>query len=518
MLRSRRLLKYALFGTAAVGTFTSYKANQYHIDAIGIMRFGRAALTAVEVSMLYQFNLYSSGLQPGTKEYAVRKSETHKKGAEKLLKLFCANKGVFVKVGQHIGALDYLVPQEYVETMRVLHSKAPTSPLNEIFMVIKEDLKKDPEDIFSEFDEKPLGAASLAQVHKAKLKDGRVVAVKVQHAFVKGNSLVDMKTMEVLIKMVSWVFPDFKFQWLVEESKKNIPRELNFELEAKNTKKAKEMFKHLPWLKIPEVYDDLSSRRVITMEFVEGGQVNDKEYLSKNRIDPFDVSDKLGRLYSEMIFGKGFVHSDPHPGNILVKRLSKDKAQIILLDHGLYAEISDRVRTEYSQLWMSILDQDKVGMQRHCEALGVGPLYDLFSCMVSGRTWDAINCGVVVTRRDAKEIETFERDFPLVLNKITETLDLVNREMLLILKTNDLIRGIEFSLNTQYRMSSYFVMSKFCVKSIYAEQIKRSSTATSKAVRFIAEQWTLLKLNVYYLFLSLKTLSFRHYMNMAFLS
>jgi aarF domain-containing kinase len=135
------------------------------------------------------------------------------------LKLCCTNKGVFIKVGQHIGALDYLVPMEYVETMKVLHSQAPKSSLSDVYTVLRQDLGKEvqikclhvinikkiiykkklqPEEVFLSIDPEPLGTASLAQVHKAVLHDGRTVAVKVQHASVRGNSLVDLKTMEVI--------------------------------------------------------------------------------------------------------------------------------------------------------------------------------------------------------------------------------------------------------------------------------------------------------------------------------
>lgn len=98
-----------------------------------------------------------------------------------------------------------------------------------------------------------MGTASLAQVHKATLKDGSVVAVKVQHPYVQGNSRVDLKTMEILVKLVSWAFPEFKFQWLVDETKKNIPKELNFEMEGRNAEKIAGMFKHFNWLIIPGV-------------------------------------------------------------------------------------------------------------------------------------------------------------------------------------------------------------------------------------------------------------------------
>lgn len=95
------------------------------------------------------------------------------------------------------------------------------------------------------------------------------------------------------------------------------------------------------------------------MEFMEGGQINDVEYLRKNGLNFYEVSNKLGRLYSHMIFITGFVHSDPHPGNILVKK-NGSEADIILLDHGLYADLTNEFRWAYSKLWLAILDGDKV--------------------------------------------------------------------------------------------------------------------------------------------------------------
>lgn len=107
--------------------------------------------------------------------------------------------------------------------------------------------------MFVSFEETPLGTASLAQVHKAVLSDGSVVAVKVQHPYVQGNARVDLRTMEILVKIMSWVFPEFKFQWLVDETKKNIPQELNFEQEGHNAEKVAEMLKGFHWLRVPKV-------------------------------------------------------------------------------------------------------------------------------------------------------------------------------------------------------------------------------------------------------------------------
>lgn len=190
--------------------------------------------------------------------------------------------------------------------------------------------------MFKEFEREPIGAASLAQVHKATLKDGRVVAVKVQHPRVKQHSYVDMATMDVLVHLVAKIFPEFSFLWLAEETKKNLPLELDFINEGRNAERLKRTFAKFSWLRIPAIYWELSSPRILMMEYVNGGEVTDRTFMNKNKISCREVSHRLGLLYSEMIFIQGNVHCDPHPGNIFIQKKSDGSPEIILLDHGLY--------------------------------------------------------------------------------------------------------------------------------------------------------------------------------------
>lgn len=511
MFVSRRTLKIAAGTAIGLGTFASLRVNDYDIGSIGIVRLTRAAATVFEIGSHYKKKLYNSGFDRKSDEYLALKSQAHSFGAERLLELCCSNKGVYIKIGQHIGALDYLLPKEYVSVMKVLHNSAPKSSFKDVLVVLKEDFKTDPYEIFETIEPEPLGAASLAQVHKATLKDGTPVAVKVQHRAVKKNSYIDMKTMAALVKVTSWVFPDFKFDWLVDEAKKNIPKELDFTKEGLNAEKVQKMFSHYTWLKIPKIYWSLSSKRVLTMEFVEGGQINDLQYYKTNKIDPLDVSNKLGSLYSHMIFVTGFVHSDPHPGNILVRKTRNNKPEVILLDHGLYAELSNEFRWEYSKLWLAILNKDKVAMQKHCNELGVGDMYGLLACMVAGRTWESVISGIQRVKYNKVEKELFQKEIPNLLPQITEVLHRVNRHMLLILKTNDLIRSIEHNLKTQYRMSAFSEMSKCCIKSVYGEKLK---DCQSKWLRFkynILEQLALLKIIIYYNYLKIVNFSILEY-------
>ncbi|XP_063225636.1 aarF domain-containing kinase 1 [Bacillus rossius redtenbacheri] len=505
MWTTRRLLKLGVVAGATVGTVLSLRANQYDVNSIGIVRLGRAATTVFGIALHYKTTLYASNLDVSSPEYLQLKSEVHRAAAGKLLALCRTNKGVYIKVGQHIGALDYLLPQEYVQTMKVLHSRAPCSSLKEVEQVLREDLKRDPLELFDEFEPEPLGTASLAQVHRAKLKDGTVLAVKVQHPYVKGNSIVDMKTMEVLVKLVAWAFPDFKFLWLVDETKRNIPLELDFTQEGHNAEKFRDMFQHFSWLKVPKIHWELSTSRVLAMEYLEGGQVNDLGYIRREGIDPYEVSDKLGQLYSQMIFLHGFVHSDPHPGNVLVRRATPGPgAEVVLLDHGLYAVLSSDFRCDYAKLWLSILDSDREGMKRQCEKLGVGDLYGLFACMVAGRTWDAIVSGIDRTKFSSTEKEEFSKLIPSLLPQISDVLSRVNRQMLLILRTNDLMRGVEHTLGTHSRKASFLVMSKCCIRSVYGERLKECSSFVARWMTLLARNWALMKLSLYYAFLSVR--------------
>ncbi|KAG7226128.1 hypothetical protein INR49_014222, partial [Caranx melampygus] len=433
----------------------------------------------------------------------------HRRSAERLLELCCANRGTFIKVGQHLGALDYLLPEEYTSTLKVLHSRAPRSSMEEIQQVIREDLGKEPpfpscplylylyliypllsptpfslfpissqqlSELFVSFEENPQGAASLAQVHKAVLHDGRTVAVKVQHPKVQRQSSKDIVVMEVLVRIVHWLFPDFAFMWLVEEAKKNMPLELDFLNEGHNAEKVAKMLAHYPFLKIPTIHWDLSTKRILTMEFAEGGQVNDRDYMKTHNINVNEVSENLGKIYSEMIFVHGFVHCDPHPGNVLVRKCPQSrKTEIVLLDHGLYQRLQPDFRLDYCHLWQALIKGDISKVEHYSRRLGAGDLYPLFACVLTARSWTAVNAGissVPVTHSEDVEIRT---NAALYLPQISDLLNRVPRQMLLLLKTNDLLRGIETTLQTRASSSSFINMSRCCIRAIARSVINEVS-------------------------------------------
>ncbi|XP_063500311.1 aarF domain-containing protein kinase 1 isoform X6 [Symphalangus syndactylus] len=438
---ARKALKIASWTSMALAASGIYLYGNKYLDPndFGAVRVGRAVATTAVISYDYLTSLKS--VPYGSEEYLQLRSKVHLRSARRLCELCCANRGTFIKVGQHLGALDYLLPEEYTSTLKVLHSQAPQSSMQEIRQVIREDLGKEIHDLFQSFDDTPLGTASLAQVHKAVLHDGRTVAVKVQHPKVRAQSSKDILLMEVLVLAVKQLFPEFEFMWLVDEAKKNLPLELDFLNEGRNAEKVSQMLKHFDFLKVPRIHWDLSTERVLLMEFVDGGQVNDRDYMEKNKIDVNEISRHLGKMYSEMIFVNGFVHCDPHPGNVLVrKHPGTGKAEIVLLDHGLYQDL---------------------------------------------------------------EIRNNAANY---LPQISRLLNHVPRQMLLILKTNDLLRGIEAALGTRASASSFLNMSRCCIRALAEHKKKNTCSFFRRTQISFSEAFNLWQINLHELILRVKGL------------
>jgi len=498
-----RVGKALLYGSGLTfGGGFGYSVYQSEGDPnnVGIIRFGRAALAVGKIALDYKKTLYS-GEVTDKDAYEEEKCKCHLRSANELLKLCCKNGGVFIKVGQHIGALDYLLPEEYVNTMKVLHNRAPEMPLNDVYDVLKEELGEHPYELFDSFEPTPLGTASLAQVHKAVLHNGEEVAVKVQHKYVKKHSFVDIWTCDLLVRMVKTAFPQFSFMWLAEEMRINLPLELDFRQEAKNSEKVSRIFKEYEWLKLPKIFWRYTTDRVLVMEYCSGAHINDVQALKSNGIDVYDVSRKIGQMYSKMIFDDGYVHCDPHPGNVLVRKNTGGSTEIVLLDHGLYTQLNNQFRYDYADFWSAIINTDVEAIKSSAEKLGVGQLYGLFACMVTARSWSSIQKGVDKAERSAAESAEIKANVTLYLKEITDVLAFVNRQMILIFKTNDLLRGIESSLGTKDSMSSFIQMSRSCMKVIYERKLLDASTKFSRWKINVSGKWAQFKISCYEVFL-----------------
>ncbi|WVN87264.1 uncharacterized protein L203_102441 [Cryptococcus depauperatus CBS 7841] len=424
------------------------------------------------------------------------RKECHKRSAERMLIALRKNSGIYVKLGQHVAAVQVL-PKEWTETMRPLQDQCHPTPVEKTDAMLRDDLGLGINDLFADFAPFPIGVASLAQVHQAvDKKTGRAVAVKIQHADLQEFAAVDMATVNFAIHFVRYVFPDFEFSWLGEEMNEMLPLEMDFRHEATNSKRCMDEFMHLKGktsLYLPEVL--WAEKRCMVMEFIEGARVDDLAYLQKHHIDRNQVSQELSRIFSQMVYLNGHFHADPHHGNILIRPKAPSSHSpynfdVCLLDHGQYFDIPDDLRVNYAHFWLSLIkpsSRKTVQERRHYAKL-VGniddDMYPILESAITGQinmandsntndfTNDLRPTSLLDSRTFDKDqikklrIAMLERDGLII--SIFELLRVVPRRMLMILKLSDLQRSLDQSLATTHGQSRVFVIvARYCAKAVW---------------------------------------------------
>jgi len=277
--------------------------------------------------------------------------------------------------------------------------------------------------------------------------------------------------------------------------KKNLTDELNFLQEAENTEKVSKLLTHLPGVRVPKIHWDLSSERILVMEFCKGGKIDDVEYLKKHNIDFEGVSKKVDEMYASMIYKHGYVHCDPHPGNVLVHKTKAGVDEVILLDHGLYTHLTDDFRLNFAHFWLSIFQRDENGIKNYANNLGIGNNYRLFACMVTGRSWRSILNGINTAKKNRAESKEIKEKVAKYLKEITKVL--ATDQMILILKTGDLLRNIHLTLGTQESKRSHFLLLRMCNEVSTQAQLKQCSTRWCQFKITFHSHWNLMKLSIF---------------------
>lgn len=373
----------------------------------------------------------------------------HLRCAKRTLRTLERNGSIFIKLGQHLSSMNYLLPNEWCDTFIPLQDKCPVSSLASIQDMVLKDTGRPLAAFFSEFEERPIGAASLAQVHRATTTDGQKVAVKVQHPALDEWAKLDLALTSFTFRTLKRWFPEYDLTWLSEEMEASLPQELDFALEGRNATRARAYFAHVPDAPviIPQVM--WAKRRILVMDFISGARPDDLAYLDAHHIDRDEVSAALARIFNEMIFGTDApLHCDPHGGNIAVRhnphRWGKANFDIILYDHGLYRDIPMRLRRAYAKLWLAVLDADEAGMRRYAyETAGIkDEHFPLFASAITGRDYTVLTHkeqGGVASSRTSEEKKVIGDALGEgLLENLIQLLGQVPRVILLILKTNDL--------------------------------------------------------------------------------
>ncbi|MGH7839921.1 MAG: ABC1 kinase family protein, partial [Candidatus Binataceae bacterium] len=209
--------------------------------------------------------------------------------------------GLLIKASQFIATRADILPAEWVDTLSALHDRVPPRPFETIRSVVEHELGAPLAARFAEFDPVPIAAASLAQVHAARTLDGRACAVKVQYPQIEGIVRADLRNLMLTLRILARLERDFDFRVIAREILKYIPMELDFLNEARNAETIRRNFAARADVVIPHIYHDLTTRRVLTMELVEGVKVTDLAGLARAGIDRRVVAQKVTEIFTEMI-------------------------------------------------------------------------------------------------------------------------------------------------------------------------------------------------------------------------
>ncbi len=289
----------------------------------------------------------------------------HERTAARVDRLVAHLGGLPVKFAQIAGARGDLLPEPFVRRLRRYHDAAAPRPFASLRPALEADLGRPLEEVFSAFDERPLAAASIAQVHRARLRDGSDVAVKLQYPEIGRIAPVDLAMGRLMSHVIGFVsgtdFPSF-----VREITRFVALELDFAREAASTERAAKELSTLAFVRVPRVHGPLCGDHTLVLEYLDGIPITDVASLRAAGHDPRELARRLAHLYAVMIFERGFFHGDPHPGNLLVL----EGGTLGLLDFGLCKELPPGFARDAARFVMQGLSGDAEGLARSAAALG----------------------------------------------------------------------------------------------------------------------------------------------------
>ena len=259
----------------------------------------------------------------------------------------------YIKLGQLLSTRAELLPPAYIEALARLQDNVEPFPFEEVEQIVTEELGVRLSKGFGSFEEKPLAAASLGQVHRATLRDGRPVVVKVQRPGIRPVIVDDLEAMDEIAAMLderTEMGRRYHFSAMVEEFRKGLLNELDYRKEARNLTTLADNLEGFERIIVPRPVEDYTTSRVLTMDFVRGRKITTLSPLTLISLDGDSLAEELFRAYLKQILLDGFFHADPHPGNVFLT----DDHQIALLDLGMVARIAPRMQQHMLQVVLAV--------------------------------------------------------------------------------------------------------------------------------------------------------------------
>ena len=286
----------------------------------------------------------------GDEAFARLTREKHRRNALRIEAAIVSLRGLFIKVGQLISIMANFLPDAFRDELAALQDQVPPRPYEDIEDRLKQEFGgRGPAELFAEFSLTPVASASIGQVHRARLKTGEEVAVKIQYFDIEDTVKTDLRALRSIFKLLRWVMPDYGFDNIYAEIRGMVLAELDYRLEAASLERIAENFKRRASrarIRIPRVVRELSTERVLTTEWINGTRIADLAAIEAEKLDRRQAARACVEAYCEQIFVDGDYHADPHPGNLFVQPTSEtDRSPtIVFLDFGATARVSEAMR------------------------------------------------------------------------------------------------------------------------------------------------------------------------------
>ena len=261
----------------------------------------------------------------------------HRRGAGRTLDAAQALGATLIKAGQFASSRPDLLPPPYIRALSTLQDRVPPRPFGVIRRRIEEETGRPLYKTFFRVDPEPIAAASIAQVHRARLADGREVAVKVRYPEVAGLVEEDLAALESIFDVVGRLQPDVQLRPISDYLRWSLPLELDLSRETRAMKELRDALADREDVAVPRPVDGLATEGLLVMDYFEGIRVNDRAALVEAGIDPSEVAVLLNDAFADQLFRRGILHADPHPGNLLVQ----PGPRLVLLDHGLTLRLDE---------------------------------------------------------------------------------------------------------------------------------------------------------------------------------